>query len=185
MKTKKKSTKKKSTKRVLFFDARGKFVSARQRYDGLVDRVMVSRGRRYVEVFKKVRSDLNPQQLANVTTRQEFESLPESYMFKGELKPKSKYQVWDIANKLDSMKGIRRKLLKVDVMVEDGKRLKVMPMYHIIKSNKKSSYHIFRRINDLLGANNMFTYDRIGSKLLADRRGKKVRIKGIRISEVL
>jgi hypothetical protein len=70
-------------------------------------------------------------------------------------------------------------------MVEDGKRLKVMPMYHIIKSNKKSSYHIFRRINDLLGANNMFTYDRIGSKLLADRRGKKVRIKGIRISEVL
>jgi hypothetical protein len=106
-------------------------------------------------------------------------------MFKGELNPKSKYQVWDLANKLDSMKGIRRKLLKIDVMVEDGKRLKVMPMYHIIKSNKKSSYHIFRRINDLLGANNMFTYDRIGSKLLADRRGKKVRIKGIRISEVL
>lgn len=176
---------KKQTKRVLFFDSKGKFVSARSRYDGVVSRVMVSRGRRYVEVFSKTKTDLTPQQLANVTTRQEFESLPESYMFKAELKPKGKYQVWDLANQLDQMKGIRRKLMKVDVMVQDGKRLKVIPMYHIIKSNKKSSYHLFRRMNDVLGANNLFTYDRIGSKVLADRRGKKVSIKGIRISEVL
>jgi len=176
---------KKSTKRVLFFDSKGKFVSPKARYDGGIARVMVSRGRRYVEVYKKAKADLTPAQLANVTTRQEFESLPESYIFLGEIKTKSKYQVWDLANKLDAMKGVRRKLLKIDVMVQDGKRLKIIPMYHIIKANKKSSYHLFRRINDLLGANNYYTYDRVGSKLLSDRRGKKISIKGLRISEVM
>jgi hypothetical protein len=44
---------------------------------------------------------------------------------------------------------------------------------------------MFRRLNDLLGANQMFEYDRLKGKVLADRRGKKVTVIGARISEVL
>lgn len=169
-------------RKVIFKGAKGKFVSPTDRYSDKVKAVYVYRGGRYVKVADGAQT---PSSLAMVTSRQEFDSLPEAYKFVKEYKPKGKYQAWNLAQQIDETKRIRRKLMKFVVKVKDGKRLRRISFYNYIKANQKRSYQLFKRINEELGTSRLFLYDKIGGKIMADRRGKKVAISSIEAFEVL
>jgi hypothetical protein len=124
------------------------------------------------------------EKLAMTMTRDEFEMLPEALAKTREYKSSKKYKAWDIAEQIDKSKGLRRKLLKIELELLDGKSRKKTSFYHVITSNKSRSYQIFVRINEAIGLEGGYLYNRVGTKLL-DRKGKKVKLDRVTVSEVL
>ena len=180
--------KKSEYKPVVFRDEYGRLVSPEDRYK-LADSVWVWRGGpkkgKYVPVVEG-KKNIKPDVLVDVLYQPEFESLPPAYGQERSYKPKTnKYTVWNLAEQLDKTKGIRRKMLKVDVDVMDGKRLRRVSLITRIKRSGKASYQVFRSLTRALGAKGLFEYDRIGSKILTDRRGRKVSVKGMKVSEMI
>lgn len=173
---------KRTQQRVLLFDAKGRFLSDRDRYTSRLARVMIKRGGRYVTVAKDSQT---PSTLASVLSRTEFDSLAEAVSPIRTFKTRKKYAAWDLASQIDKIKGIRRKLLKFDIVVRDGDRKRVVSFYNVVKSNRERNFQIWKRINEALGASGYYTYDRVGSKILADRKGKKIKIESIALSQVL
>lgn len=175
-------------KRIIFRDARGRFVKYEDRYKAKVKSVQLFRRdeegeKRYITVAKG--GQMTPTRLATITTRTEFESLPEARGKAREFTSNKKYKAWDIAEQIDSTKGMRRHLLRITINLRDGKRLKPVTMYHIIKGNKKLSYQLFSRINDAIGAAGMNLYTRVGGRILPDRKGKTVKLESVTVEKVL
>lgn len=153
------------------------------RYKPGVAQIQVVRNRRYLTVAER---PLPPEDLANLLSQREFESLPEALIDKGFFTSKSKYKAWDIADKIDKTKGIRRKDLKYTVIVQDGRQRREFSFYHKIKRNTQSSYTLFRRINQELGLEGLYIYRELaGGKILADRTGKQVKLIGIKVEEII
>ena len=168
---------------VIFRDLRGRFLPHSHRYrEDEVAMIQAWRSGRYVDLaFKAVK----PSTLVDILSRPEFESLKEATTPIKEVTSRSKYAAWDVASKIDKIKGIRRKDLKLTVVVDDGGRTRKVAIYHKIKRNSQSNYRIFQRINEELGFAGLFLYDKVGSKLLSDRKGRRVRLKSIIVEEVL
>lgn len=171
--------------RVIFKDKHGKFVKHADRYKpGVVQKVFVKRRDRYVPVVEK--GGLTPEMLADVTTRDEFESMPEAVREIKTFSSKKKYKAWDIAEQIDRSKGMRRKLLKITMEVEGvGRKPKFISFYHEINTNKSRSYHLFKRMNDAIGFENMNFYKTAGGKALSERSGKSVKLKTVKVEEVI
>lgn len=165
---------KKKQARVIFRGERGRFVSPKVRYTSKVKQVQIKRGDRYVTVLEK--KTPSPKILVDLLNQREFESLPEAIMPFKVFKPHSKYAAWNLAEQLDKAKGIRRKQLKITLELMDGQRLKRLTFYHIIKKNQTSSYQLFRRINEEIGFEGLQLYNQIRGKMIADRKGKQVRL---------
>lgn len=178
-----------NAKRIIFRDAKGRFVAEAERYSTRVKSVQIRRRdpetdeTRWMTVAKGGR--MTPQRLAELTTRTEFESMEEARIPLKEYKTRKKYAAWDIAEQIDATKGIRRKLIRVTMDIREGKRLRKVSFYHNINSNKKRSYHIFRRMNDALGMEGLVLYKKAGGRILPDRRGKEVKLEKVVVEEVL
>ena len=174
----------KKPSRIIFRDERGRFVSATRRYEkGLVRSVGVRRRNRYVEV---ITGPVTPEKLADVTSRQEFESLPPAFSKMAEYKSTTKYKAWDIAGKIDKTKRIRRKLIRVTMELKSGERKRSVSFYTRINRNQSASYNIFQRMNEALGLENMYLYDKTPSgKLIEGRKGEKVRLTRVIVDEVI
>jgi len=178
--------KKQPQPRVLFRDAKGRYVSASHRYTKAVVVEAIRRGHSFDLVDTSLTGGkITPQVLAQVLTKTEFESLDEALSPFKTFTTKKKYAAWDICEQVDKTKGARRKTLKYTMEVMDGKRMKKVSFYHIIKRNGKSSYGLFRRMNQELGLEGMYTYDKVGSKILADRKGKKITLKRVVVEVVV
>jgi len=145
--------------------------------------VQVWRGGQYVRVVEGKHP--SPDELVQVLNQREFESLPEALAKVKTYTSTSKYQAWNIAEQIDKTKGTRRKNLKITLVLDDGGRERKLELYHQIKTNKASSYQIFRRINQEVGLEGFFLYDKVGGKILADRRGTQVTIKSVRVDKVV
>jgi len=168
--------------RVVFRDERGRFLNGADRYQPKVAMIQVVRNQQYLVVSERM---LPPEDLVNVLNHREFESLPEALIPKAYVKSTSKYKAWDVAEQIDRLKGVRRKQLKFTVQLQDGRRKREVVFYHKIKRNQKSSYHIFRRINQEIGLEGFYLYNRVGGKMLADRTGKQVKLLGIKVEEII
>lgn len=169
--------------RVIFRDKSGKFMRGEDRYKPEVAMVQVVRRGAYITVAER---GLPPEGLADLLNQREFESLPEALIQKGFYKSGKKYKAWDIAEQIDKTKGIRRKQMKYTVVVQDGTQRKSFSFYHHIKRNSQSSYALFRRINQELGLEGYFLYNKTpGGKLMADRTGKQVKLLGINAEEII
>lgn len=170
--------------RVVFRDKSGRFVKEEDRYKrGLVAVVQVKRRGRYVNVFEE--GKLTPEALADVTTRQEFEELATSFREIKSYKSSAKYKAWDVAQQIDSTPSIRRKLIKVEMFLSDGARTRVVNFYTKINKNQKASYNLFQRMNEAIGFDNMFLYNKIGRRAIEGRVGRKVSLTKVLVSEVL
>jgi len=168
--------------RVIFRDQRGRFLSATHRYSKELGSVQIFRGGEYVTVIEEPTS---PDELINLMSRPEFESLPEATVPFEYYESSKKYKAWDIAEQIDKTKRVRRKDLKFTIELQDGHRLRKISFYHKLKRNNPSSVEIWSRINQEIGLEGMFLYDKVGSKVLADRTGRQVTLKGIEVEEVL
>lgn len=161
----------------------GKFVPAEDRFSGKVKAVEAKRRGRWVYLIED--GDVSPKTLAVVLNRREFEDIPAAYDVIGEFKPHSKYQAWNVAEQIDNTRGVRRKLLRVKVVVDVGGKKKQVQFYQKINKNQKSSFRIFQRINETLGAEGLYTYKTINGKMITERKGKKVTIDKVIVEEVL
>ena len=174
--------KRKPKVRVVFRDKSGKFLPQAKRFTKEVAMVQAVRNGYYTILSEK---GLSSKDLVQVLSRTEYESLHEALEPVGYFKSSKKYRAWDIAEKIDKTKGIRRQDLKFTIEVDDGGRKKSFSFYHHIKKNSKSSYQLFRRINQEIGLERMFLYDKVGGKFLPDRTGKKVTLIGIKMEKVV
>ena len=168
--------------KVVFRNKKGQFIPARDRYTADVAMVQVVRRREYIIVAER---RLKPDELVNVLNQREFETLPEALVEMKTYTSRSKYKAWDIAEQVDKTPRVRRKNLKYTLTMLDGNRRREISFYHNIKRNTQSSYSLFRRINQEIGLEGMFLYDRVGGKMLADRRGKQVKLVNIKVEEVV
>lgn len=168
--------------RVVIRNKLGQFMPLAKRYEADVAMIQVVRHKRYTTVAER---PLPPQDLANVLSQPEFESLPEAVKPIKSYTSGKKYKAWDIAEQIDATRGLRRKDLKLTVRVMDGDRQRKVVIYHKIKRNTKSSYALFRRINQELGLEGFYIYNRVGQKILADRTGKQVHLLEIEVERVL
>lgn len=168
---------------VVFRDAFGRFLPQAERFTKKVAMVQAVRQGQYRTLSDR---PLKSKDLAQVLSQREYESLREATEVVKEFTSNKKYKAWDIAEQIDKTKGLRRQDLKMTVVVEDGGRQKRFSFYHQIKKNSKSSYQIFRRINQEIGLERMFLYDKTpGGKLLPDRTGTKVKLVGIKVEKVV
>lgn len=167
---------------VIFRSEDGRFMKHAHRYRPEVAMVQAWRAGRYVDLSYEA---VPAKQLADILSHREFETLKEATDPIDEYKSSKKYKAWDIAEQIDRTKGLRRKDMKLTVVVEDKGRRREVAIYHKIKRNTASSYRIFQRINEELGFMGMFLYDRAGGKLLADRKGRKVKLVKVIVEEVL
>jgi hypothetical protein len=174
---------KKQQSRIIFRDAKGRFLSPRKRYTKEVASVQAKRGGQYVTIIKD--KTPTPSGLVDLLNQREFEQLPEALVKVKSYSTKSKYAAWDIAEQIDKTKRVRRKNLKFTMQIQDGQRLKTIEFYHHIKSNKASSYAIFRRINAEVGIEGFHLYNTIRGRHIADRKGKQVKLVGITVEEVI
>ena len=169
--------------KVIFRDKSGKFLPQEERFDeDKVGMVQVVRNGIYTILAENA---LKPKDLVQVLSQREYESLKEATVHVKTYTSKSKYKAWDIAGQIDKTKKIRRQQIKLTVTIMDGKQQKQFSFYHQIKRNSASSYSLFRRINEELGWEGVFLYDRIHGKMMADRKGKKVSLKSIRVDKVI
>lgn len=168
--------------KIIFRDELGRFLPYSARYEKDVKLIQVRRHGYYVDLAER---PLPPQDLADLLSRPEFESLPEALKLVDTFESKSRYKAWDIAEQIDRARGIRRKTLKMTMTMRDGERLREVTFYHTLRRNAVSSYELFRRINNEVGFEGAYLYQRVGSKILADRRGRKVSLVNIKVEKVL
>jgi len=145
--------------------------------------IQVVRRKEYIIVAER---PLPPESLADVLSQPEFESLPEALKFRKLFESRKKYKAWDIADQIDQTKAVRRKNLKFTIVLQDGRQKREVQFYHQIKRNAQSSYSIFRRINEEIGLEGYYLYNKTpGGKILADRTGRQVHLVGIKMEEVV
>lgn len=135
--------------KVIFKDGLGRFVKAEDRYKK-ASTVLVRRRGKYVPVIED--SVITPKNLAQVTTRPEFESLPPAFKHIKRIEAatgaKVKNKTWDMAQKIAKVRGVRDKLVKVTVKFKKGRRGRTVTFYHKIPSKKKSEYMLYRQLKE-------------------------------------
>lgn len=180
----KSSAEKHVASRVIFRDKRGKYVAESDRYKrGLVQTVQVKRRGRYVDVIED--GGLTPERVADVLTRQEFEGLSTSFRELKTYTSRAKYKAWDIAKQIDKTPSIRRKLIKVEMLLSDGQRTRKANFYVKLNRNQQASYTLFQRMNEAVGFDNMYLYNKIGQRVIEGRAGRKVSLVSVTVNEVL
>jgi len=176
---------------VAFRDKQGKFVKHSERFTDKVFMLQAYRSGQMDELsVRDVRHPkpgplVTPEHLATLLVPREYESLGEATLPIASFESGSKYKAWDIAEQIDQMKGIRRKDLKLNIVIQDGDRERTITMYHKIKGNGPSSYRLFQRFNEEIGFEGYYLYKTAGGKIIADRRGRKVSLKRIDVEEIV
>lgn len=161
----------------------GRFVPAEDRLKKKVKSVEAFRRGRWVTLIDG--GKITQKDLAVVLNRKEFEEIPAAYQPIKDISPRSKYQAWNLAEQIDKMRGVRRKLLRIKIVVDVGGKKKSIQFYQKINQNRKSSARIYHRINEALGAEGYYTYKSINGKTISERKGKQVKIVKASIEEVL
>lgn len=170
----------KPPKRVLFFDANGKFVSPVDRYKKAVKVMRYVRGKyREVTEGEKV---ITPRRLVDLLTQDEFEHLPATFGSPRDVKPTArKYIAWDLSQKAVKVRGLRGKAVRVTMTIKDGKATRIVSFIHQFRHKGARPYGLFKHMNEAIGNIGGFLYNRIRSKLLSDRKGRQMRLQGIRL----
>lgn len=170
-------------RKVIFRDDKGRFVAESERYQRATSVQKLFRGKYETIVDHK---KVTPRLLADLLTRDEFESMAANYSPPITLETKAKkYSAWDLANVAEGVRGLRGHMTKVTMNLQDGDRLRKVTFFHKVSRKGKFSYQLFRHMNSAIGNEKLFLYNRIGSKLLPDRKGKQVHLKSIEISKEL
>lgn len=171
--------------RIIFRDSKGRFVSPRERYQkaSTVQVRRLVRGKlNYYTVVEHEKFDA--EMLAVVLRQDEFESLPPTYEpFKAYI-PKGKYAAWEASGQIDKTKGLRGSLVRVTMQVQDGKRTRMISFMHRITRKHNQQAAMFYHMNEVLGNNNMYLYNKFRNKLLTDRVGRQVRLTAVALEKV-
>jgi len=155
---------------IKFRNAKGQFVSAKDRYSGKVEAVDITRRGKKIRVYDKRTEgeNLTPSILQQVTEgifarnvdpytgkeksrRKIFELLPavfepiEKIIVPGNVK----YSAFWLGNKIAELRGIRGKLLHIILLIKDGDAYRKIDFYHRVKKNKHRR-KIGQKIYDLL-----------------------------------
>jgi hypothetical protein len=164
----------------------GRFVPAEERFTQAKTVEAFRRGR-WVTLIEEKKGHISPKDLAIVLNRKEFENIAPAYDPVVTVKPRSKYQAWNIAEQIDKTRGVRRKLLRVKITIQDSKgKQKQVQFYQKINKNQKSSARIYHRINEVLGAEGYYTYKTgRGGGIIGERKGRKVKIVKATVEQVL
>lgn len=180
--------------RVIFRDAKGRFVKSADRYSEKVKSVQVYRGvraGRYVTIIETTQKHpITPRRFVDLVTREEFESLPPVYGATREEKPKArKYVAWDLAGKIISERGVKGKRLRITLQFKHGSQKKQLQFYFQPKKSARAVQNqtaLWSAIVRALGMENASEYEKIGSRFLEDRRGTtKVRLTGATIDRLI
>lgn len=169
-------------RKVVFRDARGRFVAESERYQRATTMQRQFRGR-WVTVVKGTKV-LTPRRIAELLPRDEFEALAPNYGPVREVRPEvRKYTAWNVAEQVQrgAVRGVRGRVIKVTMKLLDGKRMRKVPFYYRVRRKGNFAYGLFKEMNAAIGNQALFLYDRVGSKLLPDRKGRKVRLTGVDI----
>lgn len=171
--------------KIRFRDEHGRFVKQEERYQKAVKVEKLFRGK--WETIAEGKKVITPKRLVDILNRNEFESLAPNYSSPTTIKPTArKYTAWDAANKIGGLRGIKGHMMKVTMNIRDGDRLRKISFYRRVSRKKKySPYGMFRQMNQALGNEKLYLYNRIGSKLLPDRKGKSVHLESIEVSKEL
>lgn len=131
-----------------------------------------------VEVWRSRKGKrLSPKALADLLPRPEFESLAANYSDEKIIEPKDKhFTAWDLSTQVNRMRRIRGKMLRVTMTIRDGKQQREVTFYRKVKRKGPISYGFFRQANSAIGNDGGYLYNRIGSKLFPDRKGRKVKL---------
>lgn len=167
-------------RRVVFRDAKGRFVAESERYQRATSMQRQFRGK-WVTVVKGTRV-LTPRRIAELLNRDEFEALAPNYGPVRTVKPQvKKYTAWDVSQLIQggAVRGIRGRVIKVTMNLRDGKRLRRVSFFYRVRRKGNFAYGLFKEMNAAIGNQAMFLYDRVGSKLLPDRKGRQVRLQSV------
>jgi hypothetical protein len=174
----------KAGRRVIFRDAKGRFVPESERYQRATSVQRLYRGS-WVTITEGGKR-ITPRRLAQLLPRDEFEMLAPNYSDPVSFRPAArKYTAWDVAGQISRARGVRGTVLRVELHLRDGRRLRKITFYR--RTRRKGSLHIpvFLAINEAIGNNKMNLYNRIGSKLFPDRKGRTVRLVQVLVSKEL
>ena len=181
---------------VVFRDTLGRFVAQAERYQKAVSaqryyRTTIKRGYEliYETILPNIGKPITPKRLVDLLPQDEFENLNPSY---GKAKvfvphPKvRKYTAWDLAHQAESQpRGMRGRLVKVTMNLKDGRATRKINFYTRIRRKGPFAIGLFLSMNKALLNEGMFLYNRVGSKLLPDRKGKKVHLQSMEIQSEL
>ncbi len=172
-----------SGRKVLFFDKKGKFVAESERYQKAT-RVLRLYRRKFVEIYNRDKP-ITPTTLANLINRDEFEALAPNFAAPVVVTTNAKkFTAWSIAEKLsnNAVRGLRGKAAKVTLNLRDGDRLRKVTLYHRFRKKGPNSVSLFKAMNHAIGQEGYHLYNRLGSKLLPDRKGQKIHLQSVEIS---
>lgn len=173
---------------MIFRDAKGRIVAAKDRYSKKVKTVQAVRGGRYVNIIED--GDVTPKKLVDLVSREEYEAMPVVYG-KSEMAvtKATKYRAWGLAGAVTKQRGVKGKLLKLDIGLIVGKKKKSITVFFQPKkyaSNSKNQTALWSTIVRTLGLENVSEYDKLPNRIFQDRRGtKKGKITGIKVSRVI
>lgn len=152
--------------KIILRDRKGRFVPAVKRFKkGLVKTVQVWRrhkGRKkLITVLDE--GEVTPTTLAQVLRRHEYESFPETFVKLASVKPdrRRRSRVMDAANKIDAMKGVKNKLLRVKVTGKFGKKVRRRSFYIVLKRDTWNGYRLYARIHGAFKQEVPFEYDEL------------------------
>lgn len=174
--------------RLIFLDSKGRLVRDDERYSKKVKYVEAYRRGRYVRIIED--GGVTPEKLVDLVTREEFESLPETYgnaIIRGTRA--RKYKAWDLAGKVVKERGMRGKSLRLTFRFKDGKRIKKLTLFFQPKkysTNAQNQTALWSAITRTLGVENKAEYDKVRSRFLEDRKGTtKITLQDVTIEKVL
>lgn len=168
-------------RKVVFRDALGRFVAEKERYQKAVMVQRVIKGK-YITVTEG-KTRVTPKRLVELVPQDEFEALPAAYKDPEAIMTKAKkYTAWDLSTKMEKIRGIRGKMLKVTMMIRDGDRMKEISFFRRVKRRGNFAYGFFRAMNEAIGNEGGYLYNRVASKIFPDRRGRQVNLIGIKYS---
>lgn len=133
---------------------------------------------KFVEVWASEKGKkLTPKNLADLLPRPEFEALAPNYGPERRIEPKDKrFTAWDLSQQVNKLRGVRGHTVKVTMTIKDGKQFKHITFYRRAKRKGDLTYGFFRQANAAVGNDGAYLYNRIGSKLFPDRKGRKVKL---------
>jgi hypothetical protein len=171
--------------RVIFRGPDGRFVSQSARYQKATT-VQRRFRKKWETVAHTPDSVITPKRLADLLPRDEFEQLRPNYSDPVAVRPAvRKYTAWDVAGQAQSIRGLRGHTCTFTLNLRDGDRLRKVVFYRRIRRRGNFQIPLFLAMNEAIGNEKMFLYNKVGSKLLPDRKGRKVHLDSIEISKEL
>lgn len=162
----------------MFLGPNGRMVPESRRYQDASRVLRLFRGK-WHEIINdgKVKGKITPKRLVDLVPRHEFEALAANYTDPVTLSPRSKvFRAWELANRLGSVRGIRGHTVRITLRVQDGKRIRLVSFFRKVKPKGDFSYGFFKQMNNAIGMEGGYLYNRIEGKLLRDRIGRKMHL---------